>query len=101
MLTRKGTPKTLDVLEVVDVPIQEPGPGQLRVRVRAAGVGSTDLSMLDGSYIFAPRIPFVPGYEVAGVVEAVGTGVTGFRVGDRVAALTVHGGFGEMLVRDA
>jgi len=101
MLTRKGTPITLDVLKVMDVPVQEPGPGQIRVRVRAAGVGSTDLSMLDGSYIFAPKIPFVPGYEIAGVVDAVGPGVASFRVGDRVASLTVHGGFGELLVRDA
>jgi NADPH2:quinone reductase len=95
----RGT--TLDVLKVMDVPVQEPGPGQIRVRVRAAGVGSTDLSMLDGSYIFAPKIPFVPGYEIAGVVDAVGPGVASFRVGDRVASLTVHGGFGELLVRDA
>jgi NADPH2:quinone reductase len=101
MLTRKGAPNALDVLQVVDVPVQEPGAGQIRVRVRAAGVGSTDLNMLDGSYIFAPKIPFVPGYEVAGVVDAVGPGVASFRVGDRVASLTVHGGFGEMLVRDA
>jgi NADPH2:quinone reductase len=98
MLTRKGT--TLDVLEIVDVPVEEPGPGQIRVRVRAAGVGSTDLMML-GGYIFAPKIPFVPGYEIAGVVDAVGAGVEGFQVGDRVAALTVHGGFGEMVVREA
>jgi NADPH:quinone reductase len=98
MLTRKGT--TLDVLEVVDVPVEEAGPGQIRVRVRATGVGSTDLTMLSG-YMFAPKFPFVPGYEVAGVVDAVGPGVDGFHVGDRVAALTVHGGFGELLVRDA
>ena len=101
MLTRKGTPKTLDVLEVVELPILEPGPGQLRVRVRAAGVGATDLTMLRGAYLFAPKIPFVPGYEIAGVVEALGAGVHGVRVGERVAALTVHGGFGELLLRDA
>jgi len=101
MLTRKGTARTLDVLAVVDVPVEDPGPGQVRVRVRATGVGSTDLSMLDGSYIFAPKIPFVPGYEIAGVVDALGADVEGLRVGDRVASLTVHGGFGEMLVRDA
>ncbi len=101
MLTRKGGPKALDVLEVVALPTQEPGPGQLRVRVRAAGVGSTDLMMLGGSYLFAPKIPFVPGYEIAGVVDAVGAGVSDFNVGQRVASLTVHGGFAEMLVRDA
>jgi NADPH:quinone reductase-like Zn-dependent oxidoreductase len=98
MLTKKGGP---DVLQVVELPIQEPGPGQLRVRVRAAGVGATDLIMLGGSYPFAPSIPFVPGYEIAGVVDAIGAGVSGFTVGQRVAALTVWGGFAEYLVRDA
>ena len=57
--------------------------------------------MLGGTYLFAPKIPFVPGYEMAGVVDAVGPEVSGFHVGQRVAALTVHGGFGEMLVRNA
>jgi NADPH:quinone reductase-like Zn-dependent oxidoreductase/mannose-6-phosphate isomerase-like protein (cupin superfamily) len=101
MLTRKGGLKALDVLEVVKLPVQEPGPGQIRVRVRAAGVGSTDFNVVSGSYLFAPRIPFVPGYEIAAVVDALGPGVEGLTVGQRVAALTVHGGFGEMLVREA
>ena len=90
MLTRRGGPKALDVLEVVDLPVQEPGPGELRVRVRATGVGSTDFNVVSGSYLFAPKIPFVPGYEIAGVVDALGAGVEGFRIGQRVAALTVH-----------
>jgi NADPH:quinone reductase-like Zn-dependent oxidoreductase len=98
MLTQKGGP---EVLRIVELPIEPPGSGQLRVRVRAAGVGSSDLSMLAGKYRYAPKIPFVPGYEVAGVVEAIGTGVTGFEVGHRVAALTVYGGFAEILVREA
>ncbi len=98
MLTRRGGP---EVLQVVELPVGVPGPGQLRVRVRAAGVGSTDLIMLTGRYPYAPKIPFVPGYEVAGVVEAIGAGVTGFEVGHRVAALTVFGGFAEVLVREA
>jgi NADPH:quinone reductase len=98
MLTRKST--SLDVLQIVELPIVEPGPGQLRVRVHAVGVGATDLMML-GGYRYAPKIPFVPGYEVAGVVDAVGSGVDNFHVGDRVAALTVYGGFGELVVREA
>ena len=98
MLTRKGGGP--EVLEVVDLPVEAPGPGQLRVRVRAAGVGSTDLIMMAGRYLYAPKIPFVPGYEVAGVVDAIGAGVTGFQVGERVAALTVYGGFAELLVRE-
>jgi NADPH:quinone reductase-like Zn-dependent oxidoreductase len=98
MLTKKGGP---EVLQLVDLPIEPPGLGQLRVRVRATGVGSTDLLMLAGNYRYAPKIPFVPGYEVAGVVEAIGAGVTGFELGRRVAALSVYGGFAELLVREA
>jgi NADPH:quinone reductase-like Zn-dependent oxidoreductase len=98
MLTKKGGP---EVLQVVELPIEAPGPGQLRVRVLAAGVGATDVTMLGGSYPFAPKIPFVPGYEVAGTVDAIGAGVTGFELGQRVAALTVYGSFAEFLVREA
>jgi len=98
MLTKKGGP---EVLQVVDLPVQPPGPGQLRIQVRAAGVGATDLIMLAGKYLYAPKIPFVPGYEVAGIVDAIGAGVAGFQVGQRVAALTVYGGFAELLVREA
>jgi NADPH2:quinone reductase len=57
--------------------------------------------MLAGRYLYAPKLPFVPGYEIAGAVDAVGRDITGFKVGQRVAALTVHGGFGELLVREA
>src|SRR5271165_2773956 len=98
MLTKKSGP---EVLQIVELPADLPGPGQLRVQVRAAGVGSTDLIMLGGGYRFAPKIPFVPGYEVAGVVEAAGPGVSGFKVGQRVAALTVYGAFAEYLIREA
>jgi NADPH:quinone reductase len=98
MLTKKGGPAGL---QVVELPIVHPGPRQLRVRVRAAGVGATDLAILAGNYMYASKMPFVPGYEVAGVVDAIGTEVTGFELGQRVAALTVHGGFAELLVREA
>jgi NADPH2:quinone reductase len=98
MLTGKGGP---EVLQIVELPVDAPGPGQLRVRVSAAGVGATDLMMLNGNYPFAPKIPFVPGYETVGAVDAIGAGVTGFKLGQRVAALTVYGGFSEVLVREA
>jgi len=98
MLTKKGGP---EALRVVDLPLVPPGPGQLRVRVQAAGVGATDLVMLKGNYPFAPKIPFVLGYEVAGVVDAIGPGVTAFHVGQHVAALTVYGAFTEYLNREA
>lgn len=98
MITKPGGP---EVLAPVDLPVTEPGPGELRVRVRACGVGATDLTMLAGNYAFAPKLPVVGGYEIAAVVEALGEGVSGFHVGQRVAALTVHGGFSERLVRKA
>jgi len=81
--------------------LNAPRAGQLRVRVRAAGVGSTDLMVMAGTYRYAPKPPLVPGYEIAGVVDAIGPGVTGFTIGQRVAALTVYGGFAELLVREA
>jgi NADPH:quinone reductase len=98
MLTRKGGP---EALQVVELPLQPAEWGQLRVRVRAAGVGATDVIMLAGNYPFAPKIPFVPGYEVVGEVDGIGAGVTGFALGQRVAALTVYGGFAESFTREA
>jgi NADPH:quinone reductase-like Zn-dependent oxidoreductase len=98
MLPRVGGP---DVLRAVDLPLPKPGPKQLRVRIRATGVGSTDLMMLEGRYSYAPPMPFVPGYEIAGVVDAIGAEVPDFRIGQRVAALTLHGGFAEYIVREA
>lgn len=98
MLTKRGGP---EVLEVVDVPVVDPAPGEVRVRVLACGVGATDITMRRGYYPYAPKIPFVPGYDVVGVVDAVGAGVTTLRVGDTVCALTVHGGYAEFVVRDA
>jgi len=98
LLPKKGGP---EVLQVVELPFEAPGPRQIRVRVRAAGVGATDLIVLAGNYRYAPKIPFVPGYEAVGVVDAIGADVKGFDVGQRVAALTVYGGFAEFLVRDS
>ncbi len=98
MLTKKGGP---EVLQVVELPVEQPGRGQLRVRILAAGAGVTDVLMLSGAYMYAPKIPFVPGYEIAGVVDAIGPGVSGFHLGQRVAALTVYGGYAELIVRDA
>jgi NADPH:quinone reductase-like Zn-dependent oxidoreductase len=98
VLTGKGDP---EVLQVQELEVPEPGPGEVRVRVRASGVGSTDILMRRGSYQFAPKIPFTPGYEVVGDVEALGTDVRTLQLGQRVAALTVHGGYGEVMVRRA
>ncbi|MCL2449859.1 MAG: alcohol dehydrogenase catalytic domain-containing protein, partial [Polyangiaceae bacterium] len=98
MLTRMGGP---EALEQVALPLAAPGPGEVRVAIRATGAGGTDIAMRRRGYRFAPPLPFVPGYEVVGVVDAVGPGVQRFRVGDRVAALTVYGGYAETMVRPA
>ncbi len=96
MLTRNGPP---EVLRVVESDLREPATGEARIRIQASGVGRTDVVMRYGYYPYAPKIPFVPGYEIVGVVEAVGAGVSHVKVGDRVAALTVHGGYAEYLYR--
>ena len=98
LLTGKGDPS---MLVTQALPLVEPGPGQLRVRVLATGVGATDVTMRRGRYPYAPKLPFVPGYESVGIVDAIGAGVTGFARGERVCALLVHGGYAEYVVRDA
>ncbi|WP_183093497.1 zinc-binding dehydrogenase [Nocardioides stalactiti] len=89
----------LDVLEVQDRP--DPGPpgaGQVAVDVRASGVNFADTMARVGFYPDAPKPPMVVGYEVAGDVTAVGEGVTGVQVGDRVLAGTRFGGYAEKVV---
>jgi NADPH:quinone reductase-like Zn-dependent oxidoreductase len=98
VLIGKGGP---EVLQVQELETPEPGSGEVRVQVRASGVGSTDIIMRRGSYQFAPKIPFTPGYEVVGTIEALGAGVQTLHPGQRVAALTVYGGYGEVVVRRA
>jgi NADPH2:quinone reductase len=75
------------------LPRTEPGPGQVRVRVAAASLNFPDLLVVEGKYQFKPELPFVPGSEFAGEVEAVGADVTHLKPGDRVACAG-HGGFG-------
>ena len=69
---------------LVDLPMPEPGPGEVRVRVRAAAVNFPDLLMTRGAYQLKPELPFTPGLELAGEVDALGEGVTGWKVGDAV-----------------
>ncbi len=81
-----------EVLRVVEADVPQPGPGEVRVRVLAAGVSFTDAQMRAGTYIAgAPKPPFTPGYELVGVVEELGPDCTRLRVGDRIGALTVWG----------
>ena len=87
-----GEPEGLRLGEV-DAP--EPGPGEVRLAVHAAGVNFADILMVAGKYQEKPPFPFTPGLEAAGVVEAVGNGVTRIAPGDRVLALPASGAFAE------
>jgi NADPH:quinone reductase-like Zn-dependent oxidoreductase len=80
-----------EVLKVVEADDPRPGPGELRVKVLAAGVSNTDAQLRAGSYLGVPNPPFTPGYELVGVVEELGPGCSRFGVGDRIGALTVWG----------
>ena len=89
-IPRTGPP---DVLEVREEPDPAPGPGEVLVAVEAAGVNFADVLARQGIYPDAPDLPAVVGYEVAGTVEALGTGVEGLDVGAPVVALTRFGGY--------
>ncbi|MFB6136744.1 MAG: NADPH:quinone oxidoreductase family protein [Halobacteriaceae archaeon] len=88
------------VLSVVERPVPEPGPGEVRLAVDAAGVNFADVEQRRGRYPDGPETPFVPGLEVAGTVDAVGAdlGDADVAVGDRVAALPDTGGYAEQVV---
>jgi NADPH2:quinone reductase len=88
VIDRYGGP---EVIRVVREGGPRPGPGEVRVRVLAAGVSFTDSQLRAGTYLGVPRPPFTPGYELVGVVDQLGAGCSRLRVGDRVAALTVWG----------
>ncbi|PZU53068.1 MAG: NADPH:quinone oxidoreductase, partial [Sphingobium sp.] len=84
-----------------DVPVPQPGPGEIRLAVRAASVNFPDALMIQNLYQTKPPLPFIPGGEAAGVVDAIGEGVNGFRIGDRVAAIPFQGAFAEQAVAPA
>ena len=86
-------------LRVDDVPVPSPGAGELRLRVEAAGVNFVDTYMRSGLY--PVKLPHAPGQEAAGVVTAVGAGVTEFKVGDRVASAAVRGAYAAEAVAPA
>ncbi len=81
-VTRLGEPR--DVLTLADVPDPTPGPDQVSVRVLATAANFPDVLMCRGHYQVRPALPFTPGVELCGEVVAVGSGVEGIAVGDRV-----------------
>jgi len=88
----------IEDLEIEDAPPLDPGPGQVVVDVRAAGVNFVDGLFVTGAYQIKPPLPFTPGGEVAGIVSATGDGVDGLAVADRVIASCGVGGFAEQVV---
>lgn len=90
-----------EVMRLEDVPRPHPGPGQLLVRVRAAGVNPVDTYIRSGTYARKPPLPYTPGSDAAGTVEAVGEDVSGFAPGDRVyTSATVTGSYAEFALCD-
>ena len=89
-----GMPDTLVLEELPDLVAQ---PGQVVLDVKAAAVNFPDVLIVQGKYQVKPELPFIPGNEVAGVVRAVGAGVTSHQAGDRVIAFVSQGGFAQQL----
>jgi NADPH2:quinone reductase len=91
-----GSPDTLVVEEIADV--RKPGKGEVRLAVHASGLNFADTLMIAGKYQEKPQMPFSPGMECAGVIMEVGEGVAHLAPGDRVMALTGHGGMAEQVI---
>ena len=81
--------------EITEIQKLDPQANEIGVEVRACGLNFADLLMIRGRYQEKPALPFTPGLEVAGVVTSVGSGVTGFATGDRVAVYAGQGGLAE------
>ncbi len=93
IISRKGRP---EVLQAIEEELAEPEAGEVRVKISAAGVAFADVAARRGKYPTAPKIPFSPGYDIAGVVDTVGAGVSSLSAGQTIAALLPHfGGYTE------
>jgi NADPH:quinone reductase-like Zn-dependent oxidoreductase len=90
IVTKRGGP---EVLQIIENDLRAPLPGEVRIRILATSVCQDDIGARIGNRPFLPKIPFVPGYTILGVVDAIGEGVTNVAVGDPVAALTNFGIF--------
>jgi NADPH:quinone reductase-like Zn-dependent oxidoreductase len=99
-ISRFGGPEVLELAEQPTIP--EPGPGEVRIKVLAAGTGFTDSFIRRGRYPdFKGPLPFTPGYELVGVIEKTGPGVSAPREGELVADLCVVGGYAQYAIRPA
>ncbi len=89
-----------DSLRLEEVPEPRPGPGQVRIHVRACGVNFADSLIIRGQYQKQPQLPFSPGFEISGEVLELGADVRGVAIGDRLIAMTPHGGYAEQVSVD-
>ena len=89
-----------DTLEMTELPDPAAGAGQVVIAVKACAINYPDVLIIEDKYQFKPLRPFAPGGEVAGVVESVGEGVTGWAPGDRIMGTVGHGGLAEKIVAD-
>lgn len=91
----------IDTLELGEMPVPEPGPGQVLLDIVATSANYADAIMVAGNYQTKPEFPFAPGLEGAGLVVKLGKGVENLKIGDRVMAKLAHGGFAEQAVAEA
>lgn len=94
VISKRGGP---EVLRLVEESLPEPKKGEARVKIAATGVAFADVLMREGLYPHVPPLPFAPGYDIVGAVDALGPEVSGLRAGERVAALTMVGGYADYL----
>ena len=86
-----------EVLKITENDRREPNAGEARIKILAVGVCQDDIATRVGNRPFLPKVPFTPGYNIVGDIDAAGAGVSDFTVGDRVAALTTFGGYAEYI----
>jgi NADPH:quinone reductase-like Zn-dependent oxidoreductase len=84
---RTGGP---EVLQLEDLPVADPGPGELRIRVQSIGLNRSETIYRAGKYLVAPKLPSLMGYEAYGTIDAVGAGVIGHAPGDRVCVVPTY-----------
>ncbi|API58662.1 alcohol dehydrogenase [Tardibacter chloracetimidivorans] len=89
---------SVDLYQLTDLPTPRPGSDEVRIRIAATALGFVDGLLVEGRYQLRPALPYVPGGEIAGVVDAVGSDVAGVSVGDRVAVWRLGGGLAEYIV---
>ena len=93
-----GPPENLEIKDIADL---QPGKGKVRIAIEACGVNFPDTLIIQDKYQFKPDLPFSPGGEVTGKIDALGEGVKNFELGDPVMAMTLSGGFSEQIIVDS